>query len=104
MEEGCLVVIFGVLGVIALLIGVAIFGGIMFANDNYAETDGIVIEVRENERTDWGVTTGGNATVVVMDGWHMFLASIGGIHVAFFVGAWAIMALAMVASLAKPGR
>ena len=33
-------------------------------------------------------------------GWHMFLASIGGIHIAFFIGAWAIMALAMVASLA----
>jgi hypothetical protein len=101
MDNIGVIVIFGVLGIAAVIIGVAMFGGILFANDSYAADDGMIIDVRENEITQPdGSTSGGNATVVVMDDWHMFLASIGGIPIAFLILVWAVMALAMVASLA----
>jgi hypothetical protein len=67
MEEGCLAVIFLVLGVIAIAVAVVIAGVPMYLDSKIATRAGVVIEVDQHEYTGNGVTTGGNTTVVILD-------------------------------------
>lgn len=101
MEEGCLAAIFLVLGVIAIAVAVVIAGVPMYLDSEIATPAGVVIEVNQNEYTGNGVTTGGNTTVVILDRFYLALGGIGGVIVAFFVIAWAILAIGMAVGLAQ---
>lgn len=95
MAQTALALIFLVLGILAVIVVVALGGTYLYLEDQVLTNEGMVVEVNGTEYTGNGMTTGGNTTVVIMDGPHFYLIGIVGMIVLFFLLVWGLAAASM---------
>ena len=86
MEEGILVVLLALIGVIVVILAVGALTGLFVINEE--AQDGVIICVEETTSTSLGETTGGNVQVLDMDGFTTFLASLCGLPGLVLVLVW----------------
>lgn len=95
MAQTVLALIFLVLGVLAVIVAVALGATYLYLEDKVLTDEGMVVEVNGTEYTGNGITTGGNTTVVIMDGPHFYAIGIAGAIGLFFILVWGLAAASM---------
>jgi hypothetical protein len=76
MAEGILVVLLALIGIAVVIVALLGITGILVINEE--AQDGVTIRVEETTKTAWGKTTGGNVSIIDVDGLTTFLGSMCG--------------------------